>query len=186
MKFEEDKPLFIRNASKSDGTNNAINGNVLKGYEYGNSFNLYYDDIKTNSIYLELEYDFSRYLSFKTQGVYKKYTLEYGLNAWNLPSIEASFSTKYNNNKWYASADIFYVDERKDILYNAQFPSSLKGIETLSSFVDVNINSGYHFNDKFSAFLKLNNVLNTDYQRFANFDTQGIQVLGGITYKFDF
>ena len=186
MRFEEDKPLFVRNASKSNGTNNAINGNTLKGYEYGNSFNLYYDDIKTNSIYLELEYDFSRYLSFKTQGVYNNYTLEYGLNAWNLPSIEASFSAKYNNNKWYASADVFYVDGRKDVLYNSQFPSSLKGIETLSSFVDLNLNGGYHFNDKFSAFLKINNALNTDYQRFANFNTQGFQILGGITYKFDF
>mgnify|MGYP000147376959 FL=1 len=186
MKFEEDKPLFVRNASKSNGTNNAVNGNTLKGYEYGNSFNLFYDDIKTNAIYLELEYDFSRYLSFKTQGVYKNYDLEYGLNAWNLPTIEASFSAKYNNNKWYTSADIFYVDERKDVLYNAQFPSSLKGIDTLNSFVDVNLNGGYHFNDKFSAFLKLNNVLNTDYQRFANFNTQGFQVLGGFTYKFDF
>ena len=34
--------------------------------------------------------------------------------------------------------------------------------------------------------LELNNVLNTNYQRFANFDLQGFQVLGGITYKFDF
>ena len=32
----------------------------------------------------------------------------------------------------------------------------------------------------------INNALNTDYQRFANFNTQGFQILGGITYKFDF
>jgi outer membrane receptor protein involved in Fe transport len=50
----------------------------------------------------------------------------------------------------------------------------------------VNLNGGYHFNDKFSAFLRLNNVLNTAYQRFANFNTQGFQALAGITYKFDF
>jgi hypothetical protein len=48
------------------------------------------------------------------------------------------------------------------------------------------LNGGYHFNDRFSAFLRLNNLLHTEYQRFANFDTQGFQVLGGITYKFDF
>lgn len=73
-----------------------------------------------------------------------------------------------------------------DALYNAEFPSSLSGIQTLNSFVDVNLDGGYHFNDKFSAFLKLNNVLNTNYQRFANFNTQGFQALAGFTYKFDF
>ena len=183
---EEDKPLFIRNTSKSNGTNNIVNGNSLKGYEYGNSFNVYYDDVKTNSIFTEIEYDYSTKLTFGLQGTYNVYTLENSLEKWNLPTIEASFFGKYKMNKWYATTNVFYVSERKDALYNAQFPSSLKGIETINSFVDVNLNGGYHFNDKFSAFLKLNNILNTEYQRFANFDTQGFQVLGGITYKFDF
>lgn len=185
-KTEEDKPLFLRNNSKSDGTNNVVNGNTLKGYEYGNSFSIYYDDVKTSSIFGEIEYDFSKNLTFSILGNYNVYTLENALDEWNLPTIEASFSAKYKTHKWFTTSNIFYVSERKDGLYNAQFPSSFKGIETLNSFVDVNLNGGYHFNDKFSAFLKLNNILNTEYQRFANYNTQGFQVLGGITYKFDF
>lgn len=185
-KTEEDKPLFLRNASKSDGTNNAINGNTFKGYEYGNSFSIYYDDVKTTTILGEIEYDFSKNLSFSILGNYNIYTLKNALETWNLPAIEASFSAKYKKAKWFASSNIFYVSERQDALYNAQYPSSFKGIETINAFVDVNLNGGYHFNDKFSAFLKLNNILNTEYQRFANYNTQGFQVLGGITYKFDF
>ncbi len=185
-KSEEDKPLFLRNASKSDGTNNLVNGNPLKGYEYGNSFSIYYDDIKTLSFFTEIEYDFSKELSFGLQAMYNRYTTTNALSTWNLPEIEASLTAKYKTNKWYATLNAFYVSERFDALYNGQFPSSLKGVETINSFIDVNLNGGYHFNDKFSAFLKLNNVLNTQYQRFANFDTQGFQVLGGITYKFDF
>jgi outer membrane receptor protein involved in Fe transport len=80
---------------------------------------------------------------------------------------------------------VFYIGERKDVLYASTFPSGTSGIQELSSFIDVNLNGGYHFNDKFSAFLRLNNILNTDYQRFANFNVQGFQFLGGITYKFD-
>ena len=108
------------------------------------------------------------------------------IEKWNLPTMQASFLGKYKEDKWFATTNMFYVSERKDALYNAQFPSSLRGIETINSFIDVNLNGGYHFNDKFSAFLKANNILNTKYQRFANFDTQGFQILGGITYKFDF
>jgi len=184
-KKEENKPLFLRNASKSDGTNNSVNGITLKGYEYGNSFNVYYDDVETTSIFTEIEYDYSNNLSFGLQGTYNIYTLENAIEAWNLPTIETSVSTKYKKNKWFANADIFYVSERKDGLYSSQFPSALSEIEIIDSFVDVNLNGGYHFNDKFSAFLKLNNILNTDYQRFANFNTQGFQILGGIAYKFD-
>jgi len=55
----------------------------------------------------------------------------------------------------------------------------------LNSYIDLNVNGGYHFSTQFSTFLKLNNLLNTKYQRFANFDTQGLQISGGITYKFD-
>ena len=163
-----------------------MNGFSILGYEYGNSFYVYYDDVKTTALFTELEYDFSKRLTFKLQGVYNKYTMQNALESWNLPSIEASLTSTYKNNKWYATSNIFYVSERKDVLYNNIYPSSLSGIETINSFVDVNFNGGYHFNDKFSVFLKLNNILNTNYQRFANFNVQGIQVLGGVTYKFDF
>ncbi|MCL7763643.1 hypothetical protein MPF19_09475 [Polaribacter sp. Z014] len=186
FKSEEDKPLFLRNTSKSNGSNNTYNGSNLKGYEYGNSFDVLYDDVKTNTLFTELEYDYSKNLSFGLQGIYNNYTLKNASEAWNLPSVEGSISANYKTTKWFASANIFYVSERKDALYNNQYPSSLGGIETVDSFADVNLNGGYHFNDKFSAFLKLNNILNTEYQRFANFDTQGFQILGGMTYKFDF
>ncbi|WP_439127595.1 TonB-dependent receptor [Polaribacter sp.] len=183
---EEDKPLFLRNNSKSDGTTSISNGENLKGYEYGNSFRIFYDDVKTTSVFSEIEYLFNRNLTFSTQVEFNNYSTTNALENWNLPSLQGSFLVKYKTEKWYATANIFYVNERKDVIYNAVNPSSLKGIVTLNSFVDVNLNGGYHFNDKFSAFLRLNNVLNTQYQRFANFDTQGFQALGGITYKFDF
>ena len=185
-KKEENKPLFLRNNSKSYGTTSFSNDRGLKGYEYGNSFNIYYDDVSSTSIFTEVEYIFDENLTFSSQVQYDNYTTTDALENWNLPSLQSSFSAKYKVEKWYATANIYHVDERTDALYNAQFPSSIKGIETLNSFIDVNLNGGYHFNDRFSAFLRLNNILNTEYQRFANFNTQGFQVLGGITYKFDF
>ncbi|WP_405606765.1 hypothetical protein [Polaribacter sp. Asnod1-A03] len=179
-KKEEDKPLFLRNYSKYNGANSE----VLEGYEYGNSFGIYYDDVETTSVFTEIEYEYSKNLTFGLQGIYNNYKLENTLEEWNLPTMEASFSAKYKEDKWFASSNIFYVSERKDALYNSL--SEIDDIQTVDAFVDLNLNGGYHFNDQFSAFLKLNNVLNTDYQRFANFDTQGFQVLGGVTYKFDF
>ncbi|MDC0177990.1 TonB-dependent receptor [Polaribacter sp.] len=180
-KEEEDKPLFLRNSSKSDGTNTTVNDKKLKGYEYGNSFHVIYDDVKTTRIFTELSYKYSKNMSFDLDGIYNIYTIENAIKPWNLPRLEASFSSRYKNKKWAASTNIFYVSERKDALYNEN-----NNIQTLPSFVDVNLNGSYQLNNKFSAFLKLKNILNTNYQRFANFNTQGFQILGGITYQFDF
>jgi hypothetical protein len=186
QKNEEDKPLFLRNNSRSNGISTIVNSVPLNGYEYGNSFGVFYEDVKTTSIFAEAEYDFTKKITFSTQLQYDNFELTNALEAWNLPSMQASLLGKYKTNKWYATTNIFYVSERKDALYNAQFIGSIKGVDSINSFVDVNLNGGYHFDDQFSVFLKFNNILNSDYQRFANFDTQGFQVLGGITYKFDF
>lgn len=186
LKEEDDKPLFLRNNSKSDGINTTSNGVPLKGYEYGNSFNVVYDDVRTTSIFAEVAYDYTKKITFATNIQFDNFSMTNQTKAWNLPTFQTSFVVKYKTNNWYATSNIFYINERKDLLYSAAYPSSTSGLQTLSSFVDVNLNGGYHFNDTFSAFLKLNNVLNNNYQRFANFDVQGFQALGGITYKFDF
>jgi hypothetical protein len=185
-KKENNKPLFLRNNSKSDGITTLSNNQGLKGYDYGNSFNIFYDNVKSTSIFAEVEYIFNEDLTFSSQVQYDNYTTTNAQEIWNLPSLQSSLSAKYKVKKWYATANIYHVDERADTLYEAQFPSKKIGIDTLNSFVDVNLNGGYHFSDQFSTFLRLRNILNTQYQRFANFDTQGFQVLAGITYKFDF
>ena len=186
IKDEDDKPLFLRNNSKSDGVNTTSNGVSLKGYEYGNSFNIIYDDVKTTSILAELAYDLTNRIAFSTNIQFDNFELTNQSEAWNSPTLQTSFTGKYKSPKWYATTNIFHVNERKNLLYSTVFPSSSNGLQTLASFVDVNLNGGYHFNDEFSVFLKLNNILNNNYQRFANFNVQGFQALAGITYKFDF
>lgn len=171
-KTEQDKLLFAKNNHSNTNTN---------GYANGNSFGVVYDDVSTVSIFGELEMDITKRMVVGTNAQFHMYTLKNEEEAWNLPTIEATLFSKYKMNKWYAGIDLFFIGERKDRLY-----SSAETIENLESYLDLNANGGYHFNDWFSAFIKLNNILNADYQRFSNFNVQGFQVLGGITYKFDF
>lgn len=186
LRNEENKPLFLRNNSKSDGVSGMLNGNSLKGYEFGNSFAIYYDDVKTTTVLAELQYNFNKNIGLSAHLQYDNYTVTTAFSDWNLPSFQGSLTGDYKNDKWFASSTVFYVGERNDALFSGSFPATINQVQVVNSFVDLNINGGYHFNDSFSAFLKMNNILNTEYQRFANFETQGFQVLGGITYKFDF
>jgi len=184
-KSEEDLPLFVRNNSKSDGVFNPF-APALLGYEYGNSFNVFYDDITTFSFFAEMEVDVTKRMVIGGNVQVNSYTTTSQQEAWNLPKLEGGVFGKYKIDQWYASANLFFVGERKDLLYSATFPSTISGIQTLDAYVDLNLNGGYHFSDFFSAFIKVNNVLGSDYERFANFNVQGLQILGGITYKFDF
>lgn len=183
-KSDEDHALFVRNNSKSNGVFNASTS--LLGYEYGNSFNVFYDDISTLSIFGEIEIDASKRFSIGATIQTNSYSTTFQQKAWNLPKIEGAIYGKYKNNNWYANANIFFVGSRMDVQYNGTFPSTIASIESLDAFTDMNLNGGYHFSDFFSAFVKLNNILGTDYDRYANYNVLGFQALAGITYKFDF
>ena len=183
-KSDEDHALFVRNNSKSNGIFNASTS--LLWYEYGNSFNVFYDDISTLSIFGEIEVDASKRFSIGSTIQTNSYTTTFQQEAWNLPKIEGAIYGKYKNNNWYANANIFFVGSHMDVKYNGTFPSTIASIESLDAFTDINLNGGYHFSDFFSAFVKLNNILGTDYDRYANYNVLGFQALAGITYKFDF
>ena len=58
-KSEEDKALFIRNNSKSNGVFDPF-ATPLLGFEFGNSFGVLYDDVTTLSIFGELEIDLTK------------------------------------------------------------------------------------------------------------------------------
>lgn len=185
-KNEEDKPLFIRNNSKSDGATTSLNGSDLKGFEYGNSFSVIYDDVITMTFAGELAYEASKYVSVSTSLRYHVFDTRNSAEAWNLPNTEASILAKFKKKNWYGSASINYFGDRKDALYSGIYPSNTIGIQTIAGFVDANLNGGYHFNDQFTVFVKMNNFINGKYQQFANFDVQGFQAILGLSYKFDF
>jgi len=180
-KNEDGKALF-----KSNGYDDS-NANT-NGYTYGNSFNVVYDKVKTLSLFGELKADFSKNVSFGINGTFSSFSTDIESEAWNLPSLELAATLEVNiTEKWYAGASLFFVGERKDqfITSSLNFPFPIEDV-TLKSYFDLNAHVGYKFSDRMTFFLKGNNLANQDYQRWLNFPVQGIQVLGGASYKFDF
>lgn len=180
---ENRKPLFNLNPEHTTRFDE-------KGYTFGNSFELFYDDLKTVGIFGELNVDVNRNFTLGINGNYYNYSTETGNPAWNLPEIEASFFLDYQiTEKWFMGANLFFVDERKDFAQIAQpntqsfdFPTT---IITLDSYFDANAHIGHRLSDQLSIFVKASNIANNNYQRWANFPVQGIQILGGATFKFD-
>ncbi|MBS9462938.1 TonB-dependent receptor [Flagellimonas sp. 389] len=181
---ENRRPLFLLNpenlAREDEGD-----------YFYGNSFQVFYDDIKTLGVFAELNVDVNRNFTMGINAEFYDYDTETDNPAWNLPSIKGSLFMDYQiDEKWYMGANLFYVGERDDLVSQAvanalpsEFPST---IVTLDSFFDANAHVGYRFNEQLSVFVKASNIANNDYQRWANFRVQSFQALAGLSYKFDF
>ncbi|WP_296314256.1 TonB-dependent receptor [Winogradskyella sp. UBA3174] len=176
---EQGKALFKANDAQTFAT---------EDYQFGNSFGVVYDDVTTFSVAGELNIDINRNFTLGIKGEYFNYSTDTQAEAWNLPDVTGSVFLDFQiSEKWYAGASAFYVGERKDqqLLVGALvFPDPTP--ITLDSYFDANAHLGYKINDKISAFAKVNNIANQDYDRFLNFQVQGIQFLAGATYQFDF
>lgn len=175
---DRDRALFINNditISEED-------------YTYGNSFGVVYDDVSTFSVGGELNVDINRNFSLGLKGDYFVYNTDQQAEAWNLPDIEASLFMDYQiDEHWFAGASLFFIGERKDQFYlNSMIFPATPQVVTLDSYFDINVNVGYHINDRFSVYARGNNLAGNDYARWQNYPVQGIQFLGGATYKFDF
>src|SRR5690606_8044465 len=182
---EDNKALFVSNEFNPMYTN-------TEGYAFGNSFGVVYDNLKTLSLFGELKADFSKKVTFGINGAYNNFSTENAAEAWNLPQLKITSTLDIDiTEKWYAGASIFFVGERKDLVSKqsiaAVFPPIFDTKEiTLDSFFDLNAHVGYKYNKRLTAFLKGNNLANQQYNSCANFPVQGIQVLLGANYKFDF
>lgn len=178
---EQNKALYKANGINTDVV-------ALEDYQYGNSFGIVYDDITTFSVAGELNVDFNRNFTLGIKGAYFNYSVDNQAEAWNLPDVTGSLFLDYQiTEQWYAGASIYFIGERKDqqdVLGNLIDAEPITTV--LDSYFDANAHVGYKINDQLSVFAKANNIANQDYQRWLHFPVQGIQLLAGATYQFDF
>lgn len=180
---EKNKALFRSNYY--DETYDEENQN----YQYGNSFDVIYDDMKTISFFGELKADFTKNFSIGVNGTFSKYSMNHEEEAWNLPSIKLGANLDVNiTPKWYAGANVFFVGDRKDMIEKTNIISILPlepNIVTLKSYFDANAHLGFKYTNRLTAFLKLNNIANQGYQKWMNYPVQSFQFMLGASYKFN-
>ncbi len=181
----KNSPLFIQNQTLTDGT--LLTSNA---YEAGNSFEVIYDDITTLAFTAGLDIDFSKELKFGGDITLADYTTTnttlLNAEAWNLPTLKAGLFSNYKGQKWFGGAKLFFESNRKDLVVPYATIANASHINTNASYIDLNANIGYQFTAQLSVFAKANNIFSVNYQPYTNYKTQGFQILGGLTYKFDF
>lgn len=182
---EKNKPLFKSNEFNMFATNS-------ESYQFGNSFGVVYDDIRTVSLFGELKADFSKNVTIGLNGSYSRFFTTFQEEAWNLPTLKIGSDINVNiTKKWFAGANVFYVGERKDIVYIQSMitifpPAYYPETTNIKGYFDANLNIGYNHSDRLTGFLKFNNIANQPYQKWLNYPVQALQIVLGASYKFDF
>ncbi|MHC5201728.1 TonB-dependent receptor domain-containing protein [Myroides sp. LJL119] len=166
----------------------------IPSYGFGNAFVVEYQNIKTLNLYGEMRYEFESQTSLGIHAQYNHYDTNQQ-KPWNLPRFKAGADARFEfEQDWFAELEVFYIGERFDRfgVYNplTDIQGQSNGVENfiskLKGFVDVNIKVGYRPTKNWTVFVKGNNLFNSKYDRFVNYQVQGIQLAAGAMYKFDF
>lgn len=178
--YDENKALFLSN----DYTERSTNAN----YAFGNSLRVVYDDMKTIRFYGELKADLTKGVTVGVDGTFNSYSNKMEREAWNLPEIQLNSTLDFAiTKKWFAGVNLFYIGERKDQQQNTDIVYVVApGPITLDGYLDLNANVRFKYNERFTAFVKANNITNNGYQKWLNYPVQGFQLMLGANCKFDF
>ena len=180
-KSEKNKPFFQSNTYDIS--------TQPQNFLAANSFNVVYDLVRTLHFSGELNVDISENFTFGlTANYYNYYTNKYE-HAWNLPNVTGSVRMEYQiSEDWFTGASLFYTGSRKDLITNRDTTlfTFTEQVVTINSFIDANAHVGYRINDQFTAFVKGNNLSGQNYELWTSYPVQGIQILGGVMYQFNF
>jgi hypothetical protein len=166
------------------------NGQSRRGFDYQNSFSVIYNDLETFGISADLAYQIDSDFNIGFFGKYSDFSTGNGQPAWNLPEVELRAYADFDFTKnWNFSAALFYIGERTDALGNISIDSNSISTgqinNTVDGYLDLNASLEYKINPRLAVFVNGNNLLNNSYNRWQNFEVQGIQVLGGLIYQFN-
>jgi hypothetical protein len=154
-----------------------------------NQFIITYDTVSFSKITGELTYQKLEKFKLILGGNYYSYTPKNEIKTWHKPNLKLSFSGIYDlSDKIIVRADLFYIGTQFAKTYNTIATNNVitttEEAQELIGIFDANLGVEYRYTKKLSAFINFNNLTSTAYQRWQDYPTQKLGVLGGLTYSF--
>ena len=107
------------------------------------------------------------------------YSLETLAEAWHKPDYKVAFNNSFFPvEKLVVTADFYYLGGLNAL--NGETGQDY----VLDDIFDLNLGARYDISQRFGVFLQFNNLFGKEYQRYLNYPTRGIQVLGGLSVSF--
>lgn len=144
---------------------------------YSNRFNVLYSGASQLKIGARLNYNFKNIVNIELKGAYNSWKLDSSEPAWNKPKWEANINTDIHLTQYFTlSANTFYEGER----YAKIGSTAVK----MGPKLDINVGGSYLYNEWLTTFIKVNNLINSRYQNYYGYDSQGFNALLGLAITF--
>jgi len=176
-----DMPLFVNNYSKF------------------NKFDVIYDfgDMKLLGLEGELSVQVSDNLKWTAKLNVDDYQPASEQESYFKPQLRIGSNLLYAINKKFTfNANVAIQDDSKAKVYlfnpnsltSSFYPPTpdytIENVVNIKGFVDLGIGADYKINSKFAAFVKINNLLNTNYSKYLYYRVNGLNAFGGVSYSF--
>ena len=144
---------------------------------YSNRFNVIYNGASLVKMGIRVNYNLQNFINVEMKYTVNNWTADTEQYAWNKPKYEAEMNTNVRiNPNLNVTANVYYEGERFAKLGNTAIPMHDK--------VDINIGVSYTYLNWFTAFAKINNLINNQYQDFYGYDVQGTNMMVGAAFTF--
>ncbi len=145
------------------------------------NFNLLYDHQNTTltNIYGELIFSRIKQYHLSLRADYFNYGTKQVETPWHKPSYQISTHMNYSlYEKIVFGANIYFMGGIR------AFDWESDRTITLAPIADINLDINYRFSDQLGAFVKFDNILGKNYQRYYRYPVRGIQVMIGASINF--
>ncbi len=171
-----DEHFFV---NKLYRTTDPTNTTMTQLFDYSNRFDVVYDDGKLLNLIGEFVVKPTDNLDFILFGSYNQYNLSYQPQAWHKPQLEFGLkSTIRPLEGLIINANVTSIGKRY-----AFDPTTLDE-KTLKQALDISINGEYHYNQRWMFFGGIYNLIASDYYKWNEYPTHGINVRAGLGIKF--
>lgn len=176
--------LFFKKADFQYLTTSPAYSLYSNAYSYANTFSAVYDNGSRSYLNGKINYlgvdklDLGAYLNFQS------YDLDQEEEAWEKPSLSGGITSQYSlvQGKLILGGNLFFTGERDAFTYDNLGSTGSK--TRLDAYLDLNLNADFLINERWSIFVKANNIFNKEYYRFADYQMQGFNAMGGFQFKF--
>lgn len=165
-------------------------------YFYRNSvadtskFDLAYDSTTINvvNVHAEALYSASEKVRVGVKADYNHYGVKSLAQAYGRPAFLGTLYGTYNaSDKLLLGASFYYYSANYGTSYQVGYNPGVFVRERdrqTNAVIDLSLRADYRITPKFSVFAMGNNLTGRRYQRYLNYQSQGLNVVGGLTYSF--
>ncbi|MFD2742514.1 MULTISPECIES: TonB-dependent receptor [Sphingobacterium] len=118
------------------------------------------------------------------------YTMAYQAEAWHTPNVRLTANARFNiSEKLYIDAEALFHGQTsaRTFSYNSDgvaIDPTAPRVQSIPSFLDLSAGAEYKATKQLGIFVKANNMLNNEYQRYLYYPRLGFNVIGGLNFSF--